>query len=289
MPNALQKDPTRTVLLRKRFIADMVRRFKRVAADIVQALVEADALGLAPTNIPAIFNVDQQAWRFQTNPQKVKSFRSWLKGRVDANILVTTGPTNKPWTAEYVEASYRKGVLRAYTQSRRDLLLEPEGLISSREEFLRSSFSGQTALSKVELLYERAFTELEGVTATMDQQLSRILAEGLSSGRAPAVIAREMTKQITKLTNTRAKVIARTEVIRAHAEGQLDSFQALGVEKLIVKAEWITAGDERVCAICADLEGTVFTIEEARGLIPEHPNCRCMWIPADVGEKRKAA
>jgi len=50
-------------------------------------------------------------------------------------------------------------------------------------------------------------------------------------------------------------------------------------------AEWQTAGDERVCPLCEPLDGTVMTIEEARGLIPRHPNCRCMWVPANVGEK----
>ena len=29
------------------------------------------------------------------------------------------------------------------------------------------------------------------------------------------------------------------------------------------------------------------SVSEARGLIPRHPNCRCAWIPANVGEKGK--
>jgi hypothetical protein len=33
-----------------------------------------------------------------------------------------------------------------------------------------------------------------------------------------------------------------------------------------------------VCEKCQDLEGKVFTTEEARGVIPVHPNCRCCWV-----------
>src|SRR5690606_28972829 len=48
-----------------------------------------------------------------------------------------------------------------------------------------------------------------------------------------------------------------------------------------------TAGDDSVCELCGSLEGVIFTVEEARGLLPRHPNCRCAWIPADVGETDK--
>ena len=73
--------------------------------------------------------------------------------------------------------------------------------------------------------------------------------------------------------------LARTEVINAYTEGTLDSYERLGVEEVQGRAEWSTAGDDRVCPQCAGMEGAVFTIREARGLIPLHPNCRCAWLP----------
>lgn len=36
--------------------------------------------------------------------------------------------------------------------------------------------------------------------------------------------------------------------------------------------------------MCVPLEGTVLKIDEAQGMLPRHPNCRCAWIPANVGE-----
>jgi hypothetical protein len=35
-----------------------------------------------------------------------------------------------------------------------------------------------------------------------------------------------------------------------------------------------------VCPDCEALDETQYTIEEAHGLIPYHPNCRCAFIPA---------
>jgi hypothetical protein len=43
----------------------------------------------------------------------------------------------------------------------------------------------------------------------------------------------------------------------------------------------LTAGDDRVCDECDSLEGLTFTIEEARRLIPVHPNCRCVFVPTN--------
>jgi SPP1 gp7 family putative phage head morphogenesis protein len=92
-------------------------------------------------------------------------------------------------------------------------------------------------------------------------------------------IAAEMLDKIDNLTETRALTLARTEVIHAHAEGQLDQFTDLGVEEVGVEAEFSTAGDDLVCPECEALEGQSFPVEEAHGIIPVHPNCRCTWIP----------
>lgn len=33
------------------------------------------------------------------------------------------------------------------------------------------------------------------------------------------------------------------------------------------------------------MEGVVLKIDEARGMLPRHPNCRCALVPANVGEE----
>lgn len=285
MPNQLKKDPTRTTTLQRRFMADMTRRFKKLSKNIQELVVDDDAFGLDNTGIIQLNQqIPNQAWRFQSDAQKIRSYRRWLKNQVDALILTPIGGLqDKPWTAPYIESAYKKGALRAYTDVHsEDLAVSPEFYEGGKAGFIRDAFGQPAALAKIELLYERAFTELEGVTKAMDQQMSRILADGLAQGKGADTIARNLRKNVATITKTRANVIARTEIIRAHAEGQLDAFERLGVEEVGIMAEWSTAGDDRVCAICADLEGETFTLDEARGLIPEHPNCRCAWIPVDV-------
>ena len=283
MASQLKIDPTRTTTLVKRWQRDMTRRFRKISKEIRELIVDLDVFGLEEPQMLKIL-VSRQAWRFLTDSQKVAQFRIWLQDQVNVGILETH--VTPPWLSEYVDSSYRKGMVRAYGDVVKARGTKPPSFYQgSRAEFLRSAFAQPETLSKIELIYTRAYSDLKGITDYMGQQLSRILANGLANGSAPATIAREMTQSIGGITKKRANVLARTEVISAHAEGQLDSFERLGITEVGVKAEWSTAAD--ACRLCAPMEGTIMTIKEARGAIPRHPNCRCMWIPADVGESKK--
>lgn len=60
---------------------------------------------------------------------------------------------------------------------------------------------------------------------------------------------------------------------------------------MIAEAQYLTQGDDRVCPICdaaATLDNGngpgVYTIQEARGLIPQHYGCRCTWSAIVLGK-----
>lgn len=306
---SLRNDPTRTTTTRHAFERELRALFGNLAIAVAQKIDTEDALGLR-VGEPLALNVwvprfpgdvplpqdppppeEPQVWRFRTNPEKVAAFRDWLQRQVDRGIL-KTDHVGAAWAAKYIESAYRQGRLRAYLDSQGKRLDVPAGFLKgSQAEFLRTAFGQPEQLAKVALLATRTFEALRGITATMAAQLNRILATALLEGTNPRVVARTMVKNIQGLSKARALMIARTEIIHAHAEGQLDSFEALGVREVGVYAEWSTAGDDRVCSACHALEGALFTVAEARGLIPRHPNCRCAWIPAtDVrsGNRRRS-
>jgi SPP1 gp7 family putative phage head morphogenesis protein len=264
-------DPSRTIGLRRRFAAQMAARFGAVRSAVWQKIQVGDALGLV---------TNAQEWRFLNDPQKVKAFRDWLQGQVAAGLLIPEGvDPSQAWTAEFIYSAYRQGLVRAYNDANPgSILLDDSGFgLGRRAQFLDTTFAGPVATQQLELLYTRAFNHLQGVTDAMANQLSAILADGLARGLGPYDIARNMVEDIDNITERRAKLIARTEIIRSHAEGQLDSLEALGIAEVGILVEWATAADP--CPLCADNAGEVYTIEEARGLIPLHPNCRCAWVP----------
>src|SRR5215470_15020018 len=131
------------------------------------------------------------------------------------------------------------------------------------------------------LIYTRAYGELEGITSTMSAQVSRTLAQGIAEGRGMRELSKTLADQVD-VGIKRARVLTRTEVINAHAEATLNSYTEAGLEGVTVNAEYTTAHDDKVCPKCAALEGRVYIIDEARGMIPRHPNCRCAWNPVVV-------
>lgn len=270
-------DPSRTALLRRKFQAEMQRRFKSISKAIDVLFIKEKLLGEKRKMIA--FNLDQGEFLFASNPNKVRMFRKWLQEQINNGVLtVVGGIKGQPWTATYVISAYRQGIMRAYTDVHKpELSKTPQWYGGAKEQFLRDAFLQPVMMSQVEMLAMRAFDQLQGVTQDMSKQMGLILADGLANGKSPITIAREMKNTITKLTKTRALLIARTEIIRAHAEGQLDGFGLLKIYKVSAEVEFTTAGDLLVCPKCADLEGKVFTLEAARGIIPIHCNCRCSW------------
>ena len=279
MPNQIKRDPSQTTMIRNRFVVDMNQRFRAIKTAIRGLVVTDDAFGLV-TSTPLAINVEKQVWRFRTNPDKVTEFRKWLTTQVDEKVLTTVTPSGKPWLSKYIESSYKKAQVRAYKDVYGELVDTPAGLkLTDDGRALGLSFAGPEETKRIEAIYSRAWNDVKGVTDTMHQKVSRTLSLGLANGQNPLTIARAMVKEIDGLERTRARVIARTEVIAAHAEGQLDAYDDLGIEKVTIIAEWQTAGDNRVCPECGLMEGTEMSIEEARGLIPRHPLCRCAWAP----------
>lgn len=230
-------------------------------------------------------------WRFLTSVDKLRQFRDWLARQVQYIIFgSTTAQIEESWWRQFVERGYRQGQERTFIDVRKAPATSDPKLLEQyaggRAEFLRGVFGQPTAVEKVQLLAGRIYSDLRGVTEQMGASMGRELADGIARGDHPHEIARRMAKNIDGIGRDRAKLIARTEIIRAHAEGQLDAMKRTGVTHVGVAVEWSTADDEHVCPLCRPLDGVVLAVEEAHGLIPRHPNCRCAFVPANVGEDK---
>lgn len=300
--NPLRLDPTRTTMQVLAFESAIKRRMAALRRAIRHLVVDSDAFGIradreaerraakgpaqaaTSATIPAgvVFNT---RWRFETDDAKVDGYRKWLKDQVDHGLLAVD-PKNqdRPWVASHVESVYRKGLIRAYTDAHKIGGDEMPYVQGGKKEFLRMAFAGPVSNNRIKAISTRTFSELRGITAQMDTEMTRILTSGIANGTGAEVLAKELTDTVDGMTRKRARRIARTELAYAHSEGQLDSFEMMNIDEVGVMAEWSTAHDDKVCPLCQPMEGVVLTVKEARGLLPRHPNCRCAWIPANMGE-----
>lgn len=287
----LRLDPTRTTLIRQRFVRDITRGFDRLKTAIVQLIEKEDAFGLKSRQHTPGSLVKNTRYQALTTPQQLTAFKQWVQGQIDSGILKGVDTGAKNWMEQYIREAYEKGSGRSfddYMIKYKDYYKDPQGPYykGTKDEFLRSSFRRPAAVERVQLLASRAYTDLKGVTEVMSTQMNRVLTDGIIQGKSPREVARSLNKTVEGIGKNRASTIARTETIRAHADGQLETLKMLGVEEVGVMVEWSTASDNLVCELCSSLDGAVLRIKDASGLIPRHPNCRCAWLPAGIGEDK---
>ncbi len=261
-------DPTRTLTLRRRLERQLGKRFRRIKGKINDEVVKKDGFGL---------RVNRGIFEFETDAEKIDAFRQWLATQIYSGILQVS-PNTPPlqaaedsWLTEYIDAAYERGLQNTASGMR------AQGATIS-EQFIKGAFSRSIHGNTLKSLYTRTFNALEGITQEMDTQISRVLADGLARGDNPLKIAEVINNRVDKIGITRARILARTEIVRAHADAQLNMFEEVGVQDVGIIAEFLTAGDSRVCPICAALEGEKYTVKNAHGVIPVHPNCRCVFI-----------
>lgn len=289
-------DPTHTTVLRNIFAQQMRKRFDKVKRELYQAIVTMDGFGL---NRLTIHQIMPQQFNFPTDKKKIEEFMKWLSKLIDQEILIAgTMPQlgralAQEWTNLYVLDSYKRGVIRARAEMRNAGYNVPTIDESGGIDAVMMS---PIHMDRVGILYIRVFEDLKGITNNMSSQISRVLAQGMMDGDNPRVIARKLLKVMTgegkdlAITDSlgrfipakrRAEMLARTEIIRAHHKGAIQEMRNWAIEGVHVLAEFSTAGDDRVCEQCGNLQGNIYTLDEAENLIPVHPMCRCCIIPIE--------
>lgn len=287
-------DPTGTTVLRARFVADVDRRFRALETDVRKTIVDEDAFGMrrnVEVNQPAVAN----AFAFSTSTERVAGFMDWLERQERAGILERASGsfgTRGGWTDLYVDSAYRKGIRDAIARTKQ--LGGGPPLLAFGDE-VGAAFVQPTHVDAVRALYSRTFEDLKTVIAAANGEARRVLADTMSGslatsiaeGRAPLEAARRLARDVNGrldvVGRNRARMIARTEIVRAHQTALLNEYERAGFDQVEVLVEVLTAGFD-VCPKCLDLASRgPYTIAQARGLFPAHPNCRCSFRPRVKG------
>ena len=290
-------DPTRTTVLRNAFAKDMKRRFTELCRTILKTVIENDAFGL-DINVFQMTPAQKKQFAFPRSQDKIRAFMLWLEEQVNLGILEVDQfqqlgqGIERAWTNKYITDSYKRGVQRARYEVKKAGFEVPT---IEQTGGVNMALTVPVHIDRLGLMYTRTFSDLKGITQTMDSQISRVLSQGLADGDGPRQLARKMIAVVNGtqsgelgITDTlgryiparrRAEVLARTEVIRAHHQATIQEYKNWGVEGVNVLGEWKTAGDGRVCDECEALEGQIFTLEEINSKIPLHPQCRCIALP----------
>lgn len=171
----------------------------------------------------------------------------------------------------------KKGYKRAVESHLFDILEESiddgENLVKPTNPHKAEEPLNQEALDWIDTRIGWAAAEVGEETATL---LASTLRAGMTAGEDMRELAKRVNVIFDQSSRARAMKIARTEVLAASNEGTLIGYEKSGV---VEKVEFYAALDERVCEICNDLHGMIQTLADSHGMMPVHPQCRCIWLP----------
>jgi hypothetical protein len=282
----MRRDPTQTHDLRRRLAQTLDRKWNAVAAVITKALVVEDRWGISSLS-PRFIGIIQQSG------SQVKDFQDFVDAAINHVVL---GDDRDMWVGSFITQAFERGWKRAEIQAKMDF---------------------PVAYDRASVITALCITELQGAMEAASQQAVRYFSAGLIAHDKATKIAGAVKDRLLKIGRTRSRATAAAQIVRAFSEATLDVFElarvpAVGLvpehvrrprvqdadlpsartirrirqrESFIERfgiVEVLTAGDDLVCQECEDIsDDGPYTINQARGLIPAHPECRCAFVPAD--------
>lgn len=286
----IDKEEAEVIRLVKGYIRDVtslgIDVLKEVKKDFAQPIgnIEVSEPKEGSKNLKKVYKSSQDITKQFTFSQ----YQKWLKSYSDKLPKITKEFQDKLIVP--VSVSYGKGFERA---------MEDIGLKPNTSWMYMPGHAVQR-LQNINLVRH--------ISSDISWEMQTAVVDGMRAGEGTAKIAKRIRavnskpkrinvpkivdpktgKTVRKefsymMSNRRySEIVARTETMRATNEGRLDGYERSEVVKSV---EWLTAGDKRVCDICEPHDREVFTLEESRGILPAHAQCRCTWAVHEYGEK----
>lgn len=108
----------------------------------------------------------------------------------------------------------------------------------------------------------------------LKNDVNRIMKQALLTHTNP-VSQTKLIRDRYNVTEKQARRLLRTESARVMAQQGIDNAKDLGYTEVM----WVT--NTAACRICMPHDGKTYTLNEADGMIPQHPNCLCSWVAVD--------
>jgi hypothetical protein len=300
-------DPTGTKSLRVAFNSSLAIKWRGLRVLVKQAVIGQDLLTLGGRGL---MNVANPA--IQGGATKTQMFQRWFDYTASAQVLHTDGS----FMRAYIEKAYSAGqsfaqkevghYVSALANDRIETLfrlavVELQGVVEAvSQKAVRAVASGLLhgdrparicaavlgAVDSVGITRSTAIVELITVKAFSEGTLDTYEAAGVQRvGLLPeTILARKTTDARTKKIKPSGSAGSRSR--RGEAPGLRTIQRIRSHEKTVesntgglVSVE--TAGDNLVCPVCKSIARKgPYRINKARSLIPAHPRCRCVFVPA---------
>lgn len=146
----------------------------------------------------------------------------------------------------------------------------PPGVSLRFNKLPRSAVRSMVGTMQANSVLVERLTQIAGEGA---QAVQDGLVQGLALGQNPRVIARAIRDDLGAGLS-KAMTWARTETLRAYRSATLATYREN--DDMVKGWMWRSARNERTCAMCWAMDGTLLELEED---LDDHPNGRCFAVP----------
>lgn len=293
-------DPTGTADLRRRYSSLTAIRWRRVKAQLRMAIQTQDMLALGADNSSPL----SIAMRALPQDGILRAFQVFI----DKVLLDVVLEHDTTYLDPMVSIAYARGAARAQKLSQAvrsekaaDHVAQLQQLVMMEQQGINEAVSQQIVravadgllmqqskakvyaaavkvVDKVGIVRSSAMVEFIIVKAHATATLDTFEAAGVKRVILLPENVPQLKRRIGDAEGFRSRLprnkLPSASTIRTirQREKKLERLRRVDI---------VTAGDERVCPICEDLEGAgPYSINEARSLIPAHSRCRCAFTSA---------
>jgi hypothetical protein len=213
-----RRDPTRTLDLRRKFIRELERRWRKLSRLVTDAVALQDMFGVGVANARSLQVIAMSSGR-------VNAFQQWVDAALADTIL---GMEREQWIGSYIREAYNRGWNVASSQIKRDLPLN---------------------VDRADIVTKLTISELQGVIEAFSQRAVRAFSDGLLSHLPPATIARTIRQAVDSVGIVRSRMTVQTMIVRANGEAALDAFQTAGHTHVQVLPETVPSPGARTRSV----------------------------------------
>lgn len=285
---AIVETPRSVLELENRFVRAMEDQLRRIKEAVSRRIPSIVRERIVPKVEKAELPFEPVTVRFHDVALRQYKFPDAVKRLDDLEVILEL--IDQEGIARVLEKHTLEAAVSALKlAARRNKLRDINDISGELDEFLRnnaSTLAGHVAESIKASLRQSL---IEGIAANepIRQLQSRVenqLDSFASVNVRPVIDAQGNvvrtghTRSVSR--STAAELIARTEANRAYNEGNLDALNQAGIEKVVFLLSPDACPECRAVSesISGEKLGKTLGMDEARSLLPIHPNCRCTFI-----------
>ena len=151
---------------------------------------------------------------------------------------------------------------------------EQHNLTAPVDSAYKSYHDQLTDLPDLPLMAQEWIQRMIGSSAS---DVGRVMANLAMDNAGPDDMARAAASVLTDASTSAVALFTDWAMGSAMAQASLSLYTDEGVGMV----DWLTAGDDRVCAECQDFEDNGPYLPSQFPACPDHPRCRCTPAPAD--------